>query len=68
MKRPYLSGLDYSTSLLSAFDISGSLLLRNPLCQPKGINHDLKQLMNDLDTLEEDYRTAYEKVAKDQAE
>ena len=60
--------LDYSVSLLSAFDISGSLLLLSNDWQSKGIRYDSKQLVNDLDALEKDYRNAVEKVAKDVAE
>lgn len=65
MEYPSQYHLDYSASLLSAFDISGSLLLLNTPWQSNGIKHDFKQLMNDLDTIEEDYRNAIEKVLKD---
>ncbi len=57
--------LDYSASLLSTFDISGSLLLIDCHWQSKGIKQDLWELMNDLDTLEKDYINAIEKVSTD---
>jgi hypothetical protein len=59
--------LDCSESLLSAFDISGSLLFLDNRWQFRGIKYDFKQLMHDLDVLEKDYRNAIEKVAKDLA-
>jgi hypothetical protein len=67
MKRLSLYKLDYSDSLLSAFDISGSLLLSETLWQSKDIGHDMNQLMKDLDILEEDYRNAYENIAQSEA-
>lgn len=57
--------LDCSANLLSAFDISGSLLLLDKPWESNGIERDFKQLMNDLDTIETDYKNAIEKVSKD---
>ncbi len=65
MEYPSQYHLDYSASLLSAFDISGSLPLLDRPWQSNGIEHDYKQLMNDLDTIEADYRNAIEKVSDD---
>jgi len=65
MKHPFLCDLDYSRSFLSSFDISGILLLQDNNWQSKGIEDDYKQLMNDHDVLEKDYRNAVEKVLKD---
>jgi len=67
VKRPYLYTLDYAESLLSAFDISGSLFLNENPWQSKGIEHDMNQLMKDLENLEIDYRNAYENVVEDKA-
>lgn len=60
--------LDYSISLLSCLDLSGSLFFREYNKQSKGIKYDSIQLKNDLDVLENDYRTAVEKVLRDEAE
>jgi hypothetical protein len=68
MEKTFLSKLDYSAILLSSFDISGSLLLQDNHRQSKGIKYDCKQLMGDLDVLENDYKNAVEKVMKDKAE
>lgn len=65
MKRPILYTLDYSASLLSAFDISGSVFLSDTLWQSKGIKHDINQLMTDLDNIEQDYKNAFENMTKD---
>ena len=67
MQHPSPYNFDYSISLLSSFDISGSLLFRDNSWQSKGVKDDYKQLMNDLDTLEEDYINTVEKVLKDKA-
>jgi len=67
VKRPYLYTLDYAESLLSAFDISGSLFLRDTLWQSKDIKHDINKLRKDLDNLEKDYRSAYENITEDKA-
>ena len=65
MQHPSFYDLDYSTSFLSAFDISGTLLFQDNSCQSKGIEDDYKKLMNDHDVLEKDCRNAVEKVLKD---
>ncbi len=66
MERLCLYKLDYAESLLSVFDISGSLFLSNITWQSEGIKHDINQLMKDLDNLEEDYKNAYENIINDQ--
>ena len=65
MEYPSRYHLDYSASLLGAFDISGSLPLLDRPRQSNGIEYDFKQLINDLDTIETDYRNAIEKVSDD---
>jgi len=62
MKRPPSYTLNYADSLLSAFDISGSLLLSNNLWQPKDNQQDVDRLMEDRNNLEEDYKKAYHNV------
>lgn len=64
MKHPNLHSLDFSKGFLSAFDISGSLLL-DELISNKGSNLD--RLAKDWETLAEDYKRAYENVLEDKA-
>jgi hypothetical protein len=66
MKRTYMDSLDYTTALLSVFDISGSLQVRNISWPSNGIQQDMSQLVKDQRILEEDYRSACEKIAKNQ--
>ncbi len=56
---------DFSKSILSAFDISGSLLLSDFNWQSKGRMQDMEKLMKDLDQLEKDYKKATEKIAEE---
>jgi hypothetical protein len=67
MKQPSPYTLDYAESLLSAFDISGSLILKGTSSQPKNMEHDMNQLMKDLDKLEADYRNACQNIVNDHA-
>jgi hypothetical protein len=66
MKRSGLYNLDYSASFLSAFDIGGSLLLMNAALHSKGVEHDINQLIKDQNIIEEDYRSAYENILKEE--
>lgn len=63
MKQRSLRSINYSDSLLSAFDIGGSLPLS--MLQSKGIDQDMQQLSADRKVLEEDYQKACDKVASD---
>ena len=65
MKNPSFYDFDYSASFLSTFDIRGTLLLQDSTWQSKKIKNDYEQLMNDHDILEKDYKSAVEKVLKD---
>jgi hypothetical protein len=56
--------VDYSASLLSVFDIGGSLTISNFDWSPNGIQHDMNKLTNDLKILEDDYLNACEKIVE----
>ena len=55
---------DFSKSILSAFDISGSFLLSDSW-QSKGRTQDIEKLIKDLDQLEKDYKKATDKIAEE---
>ncbi|HSW87122.1 MAG TPA: hypothetical protein VLG49_06455 [Rhabdochlamydiaceae bacterium] len=61
MKQRYKYPVDYSTALLSAFDIGNTLIMDNLDLTSSGIQNDVGQLTDDLKTLENDYRRACEK-------
>ncbi len=65
MQKPSFYDFDYTASFLSAFDISGTLLLQDSIWQSKKIKDEYEQLTNDYDVLEKDYKSAIEKVLKD---
>ncbi len=67
MQNPYFYDFDYAASVLCTFDISGTLLFQDSSEQSKKIKNDYEQLMNDHDVLEKDYKSAVEKVLKDNA-
>ena len=52
----------YSSTLLSIFDIGGSLL-KKPISN--GLDHDMNQLMADHKILEEDYKRACERIQEE---
>jgi hypothetical protein len=54
--------VDYSASLLSVFDIGGSLTISNFDWSPNGIQHDMNKLTNDLKTLENDLKSKEGKI------
>lgn len=64
MESPYKYPIDFSTTLLSAFDIGSCLMMRNIAQQLNGIQRDIDSLNNDQKILEEDYRKSSEKVLK----
>lgn len=64
MKRLYT--LDYSASLLSVFDIGGSLFLDHNVLQSKGLAHDMHELMKDQNILQKDYENACKKITKNE--
>lgn len=64
MKHPSQHFLDASKFLLSPFDLSGSIILDDDLLQTKDINHDLNQILNDLNKLEKDYTHAHDNTLK----
>lgn len=61
---------DYSASILSVFDISGSMLKNPAFLNAKGLAHDMMKLQGDLKALENDYELAkakaMEALAKDE--
>ncbi len=65
MKNSYSHGLGYDAGLLSAFDISGSLLMPTISRESRSTDRDTQQLLKDLKRLEEDYKKAYEKITND---
>jgi hypothetical protein len=66
MKRTYKYSVNHSAALFSAFDVGGSLLLGNNTKLANDTQYDMNQLGNDQKVLEEDYRNACEKIAKNQ--
>lgn len=62
MKNAFHFDSDYSASILSAFDISGSLLRNPAFLNAKGLAHDMIKLQGDLKTLENDYELAKAKA------
>ncbi len=53
--------IDFSTSFLSAFDIGGSLIF-GVLQEESRSENDMNKLMSDQNNLENDYKTACEKI------
>jgi|GEM_PF-5383061 len=64
MRRTYKYPIDYSTAVLSVFDLGDSLHLCKFAWPPNGIQQDTAQLMNDQKVLEKDYCNACEKIAE----
>jgi len=59
----YSFGFDFYDSLISAFDIGGSLPRKK--FPSNGLEHDMKNLIRDLKVLENDYRNVNEKLGKE---
>jgi len=66
MRKPYLNPLSAYAGLLSAFDLSGCLLLGKSIVLSKDLEEDLNQLTNDQIKLEGDYKNACDRIAKEE--
>lgn len=66
MRHAYSHAIDYSTALLSAFDIAGSLAISKFEWSARSPSHDMNQLNSDLTILEQDYLKAIEKLSKNE--
>lgn len=58
--------VDFSTALLSALDLSGSLVFSSLDYRTNGIHQDMQNLKNDLNVLEDDYLKAIEKLSRNE--
>ena len=63
MKKAYTE-LDFHLGFLSAYDLAGSLMVRDLSESPKGLEQDIEKLMQDQQLLEKDYRISCEKTLK----
>jgi len=64
MKSTYTYPVNYSSALLSAFDIEGSLLMGNIALPTNGLQQDMNRLIKDQKVLEEDYLSACKKLTE----